>query len=263
MYIEEKLMKQLCKKMSKKEQPITPGSVHRILDKKMKKLGFADKRISTFAISNYYYGVSFRKYASKQELSKIEKNLKEIRDYELKKSQLEHQIPQIQRSSKVKTVTKIVPEKKKLQKLINIHTYPSDFYRKLQKDINLAYTYEIYSAVLILLRKLIENLVIGILRKKYGSKTKENVNLYFNTDRKQFKPLNTLIKNLDSKIKEKDFDVFPQINNDLIKELNKYREVGNSSAHTIEVDLTKDDMKKYKENLEFILNILIQTFNSL
>ncbi len=263
MYIEKELMEQLCKKMSNTEQPITPRHVHRILDKKMKELGFVDKRISTFAIANYYYDVNFRRFVSKQELPEVERNLKEIRDYEMKKSQLEQQIPQTQRSSNVKTVTKIVPEKKKLQKFINIHTYPSDFYRKLQKDINLAYTYEIYSAVLILLRKLIENLVIGILRKKYGSKTKDNVNLYFNTDRKQFKPLNTIIKNLDSKIKEKDFDVFPPLNNDLIKELNKYREAGNSSAHTIEVDLTKDDMKKYKKNLEFILNILIQTFNSL
>ena len=263
MYIEKELMKVLCKKMSKKEQPITPRQVHRILDKMMSELGFIDKRLSTFAIVNYYYSINIRKYASQKELPEIQQILKEIRDFELRKTQSPKQISQVQKPSTLNTTTKKVSPEKKLQKFINIQTYPSDFYYKLQKDINLSYTYGIYSAVLILVRKLIENLVIGILRKKYGTKTRDNVNLYFNTDRKQFRQLNTLIKNLDAKIRENDFDVYPQLDDKLIKALNKYREAGNRSAHTIEVNLTKDDVIKYKANLEYILNILIQTLNSL
>lgn len=263
MYFEKELMNIFCKKMSSTNNPITSRQVHRIIDTKMRELGFTNKRISGLAIASHYFGIKIRKYSSEKELQEIEKKLKEIQEYEMKFTKLKLQIPEVKHPLKSKSTSKTSPRKKQIKKFISIKTYPSDLYHKLQKDINLAYTYEIYTAVLILIRKLIENLIIDILRKRYGFGSKEKVNLYFNTDRRQFRPLNTLIRNLDLKIREGDFNVFPQMDKDLIKEINIYRDVGNRGAHTIEVDLRKDDMKKYEEKLEFVLNVLIHTLSSL
>lgn len=263
MYFEKKLMDIFRKKMSSTDKPITSRQVHRIIDNKMIELGITNKRISGLAIARFYYGINIRKYSSEKELQEVEKKLKEIREFELKISQYKSQKANITQPAKTIITSKVSTRKKQIKKFIEIKTYPSDFYYKLQKDINLAYTQEIYTAVLILIRKLLENLILDILRKRYGYSSKENVNLYFNTDRRQFRPLNTLIKNLDTKIKEGDFSVFPTMNKDLIKEISKYKDIGNRSAHTIEVDLGKDDVKKYEGKLEFVLNVLIQTLNGL
>lgn len=257
MYIEKELMDQLCIKMGSKEKPLSSRQVHRNIDKKMKELGFTNKRISTIAISNFYFNINIRKFAANKELPVIEEKLKEIRDYELRKTQIE------QTATKVKTITKKVPTKKKLIKYLDIKTFPSDFYKKIQDDINLAYTHKIYSAVLILVRKLIENLIISIMRKRYGYDKKENVELYFNTENKHFYNFNSILKKIEIKIKEKDFEVFPDLNIDLIKKIHKFREAGNKSAHTIMINLSKSKIDEYKENLEFIINVLVQTNHDL
>lgn len=81
-------------------------------------------------------------------------------------------------------------------KILNISIYTDDFYKDLQAEINKAYNYGLYSSVFVLVRKLFENLVIDLLREKYGM---ENIDLFFNFSKSRFHNFNILIETLVEK----------------------------------------------------------------
>jgi len=47
-----------------------------------------------------------------------------------------------------------------------IQVFSDEFYKILVQNINLAYRYGLYTAAMVLIRKILENLLIDILRKK-------------------------------------------------------------------------------------------------
>ena len=53
--------------------------------------------------------------------------------------------------------------------ILLIENVPDDFYRQLIDLINECYSKGIYSAVSIFSRKLLESLIVDILKKKYGT----------------------------------------------------------------------------------------------
>jgi len=112
-------------------------------------------------------------------------------------------------------------------KYLNITEYPDDFYKDLVELINKCYIYVIYPAVYVFSRKLLENLLIDILRKKYGM---ENIDLFFDTKHRRFYSFNVLMRNFVDKIE--DFKIIiPSLDHNFINIINKFRESGNSSAH--------------------------------
>lgn len=71
------------------------------------------------------------------------------------------------------------------------------FYNKLKTEINLGYKLGLYSSVVVLCRKLVENLLIDILRKKYPRNKKGNLKLYFDKNGGRFHDFGILIDNLE------------------------------------------------------------------
>jgi hypothetical protein len=145
------------------------------------------------------------------------------------------------------------------EKIININNYPDDFYEDLQAEINKAYNYGLYSSVFVLVRKFLENLLIDLLKKKHGM---ENIDLFFNTATNRFHNFNILIENL----KEKQLDfrpIEPAINSDLIERINDFRQKGNSSAHSITLNIQKEDLDREIEDLEHTIKILVRGLNNI
>lgn len=66
-------------------------------------------------------------------------------------------------------------------------------------ELNRAYTFKCYTSVFILARKIVENLIIDILKKKFPEKVKANKELYFNINQKRLKDFEEILKNLRSK----------------------------------------------------------------
>ena len=129
------------------------------------------------------------------------------------------------------------------KKYIDVKVLPGDFYFELQEQINKAFIYGILPAVQILSRKILENLLVDILRKKYGMK---RIELFYDTGRRRFHGFEHLLKNLDDRID--DFDgISPAFDSKFLSNVNKFREQGNSSAHTIELNLEKDNIEKDKQ----------------
>jgi len=73
-------------------------------------------------------------------------------------------------------------------------------------EINRAYTYSCYTSAFILCRKVIENMVIDILRKKFPESTKENKELYYDVAQKRLKDFSIILKNLRAKSNEFDLE---------------------------------------------------------
>lgn len=79
------------------------------------------------------------------------------------------------------------------------------FINKHLKEISKNYYYGCYNSALILSRKVLENLIIQILKNKYPNNTKEEKSLYYNTSKRRFQDYEFVLKNLYDK--RNDFDI--------------------------------------------------------
>lgn len=75
------------------------------------------------------------------------------------------------------------------------------FQKKHIEEINKAYNCKCYTAVFILCRKVIENLIIDLLIKQFPAKTKKNIELYFDIKRGRLHDFSVILKNLYTKRK--------------------------------------------------------------
>jgi len=146
------------------------------------------------------------------------------------------------------------------QNLIDIK-FEDVFYRELTNEINKCYKIGSYTASFILSRKLLENLVIDILRQKYPQ-SQENLKLYCRVDNgkaKRFHDLIILIKNLDDKKEE--FGIDKEIIEEFIKLIKPFRIVANSNTHSIIIYGNKDELDKLQiEKMAGLLIKLLRNF---
>lgn len=145
------------------------------------------------------------------------------------------------------------------EKLIEVIWIPDDFYDKLIDEINRAYAYQMPMALSILIRKLLENLVIDILRKKYGT---SNLTLYYDPSRRRFNDFSILLQNLDAR--KSDFHyITSSLDKSFISDLNQYRETGNSGAHSIDANLTVEQFAADKSKINYLVQLLLKIFQRL
>lgn len=146
----------------------------------------------------------------------------------------------------------VVPSQSK--EFLSIENVPGTFYPQLIADINSTYRLGVNDAALVLSRKLIENLLIDILRKKYGT---DRLDLYFDTSTKQFENFNTLKENFEENIS--DFEYYSDTpDSELISLIDEFRHTANRGAHSIELNLTESEMEDYSDKLEMIAQVLFR-----
>jgi hypothetical protein len=169
------------------------------------------------------------------------------------------EIDKLLSKNKTQTASKLVTQRnngqhqKKIIKLINYET--TDPFKKGHiEELHRTYTYGCYTAVFILARKIVENLIIDIFKKNYPENTKENKELYFNIKQNQYHNFDKILENLKSKCN--DFGT----NNKgverlctLAKELkNKANDKAHSWYHLVKKKKEIDDL-----NLQQIIDIII------
>jgi hypothetical protein len=146
---------------------------------------------------------------------------------------------------------KIKRDASKTEDFILWPTTPSGFYAKLVDEINSAAEYKLPNAVYILTRKLLENLIIDILRSKYGESKKE---LYQNTP-KRFLDFDDLIKNLRNN--KLDFAyISTSLDDKFFGNLNFFRVQGNTAVHSIDCDMTIASLNNIKSKLNHTVQLL-------
>jgi hypothetical protein len=141
-----------------------------------------------------------------------------------------------------------------------IQVFPDEFYKVLAQNINLAYKYGLYTAALVLIRKMLENLLIDILRKKYGMK---NIDLFFDRQHGRFKMFNELIRIFEEKLQDFRY-IEPRIE-EVLAELKNMREECNAAAHSLEkeIRLKRDSLDNIRERINFLVSIMIRVYNNI
>jgi hypothetical protein len=111
----------------------------------------------------------------------------------------------------------------------------------------------------ILIRKLLENLIIDILRRKYGT---AELSLYYDTSRRRFHDFSFLMRKLDSK--KDDFRyISAGLDSSLIRRIDRYRETWNSGAHSIDIDLSIDQTSKDKDEINYLVQFLLRILQNI
>ena len=133
-------------------------------------------------------------------------------------------------------------------------------YEKLKIEINNCYSYGFFTATLVLSRKLTENMLIDILRKKYPPNVAKNLEIYYIQEQRRFKDLSDLILELGNR--KSDFEPDINIVEDILRLIHPLRESANSGVHSIIFYADKEGVEDLKipklvEKLEYLKNRLI------
>ncbi|MGA8855578.1 MAG: hypothetical protein WB643_00265 [Candidatus Bathyarchaeia archaeon] len=141
--------------------------------------------------------------------------------------------------------------------LIDVDTFPDDFYRDLVHLINKAYGADVLGAAPILVRKLFENLLVDILRLYYGMR---DVKVFFDKEHGKFQDFGILIDNARAKVG--DFDWCNDLmNKETLTQLDKYRERGNASAHSVTMTVRKEDLDGISQEITQITKQLFKLYS--
>jgi len=130
-----------------------------------------------------------------------------------------------------------------------------NFYQTLIQEINETYTNSTYTSTLILCRKLVENLLIDLLRKKYGRKSKDDVEIYYNPHEGRFHEFTYLVKNLESR--KSDFKIDLDLIEEFLRLVTPFRQGANSKAHSLIYFIkNKEDLSRY--DIQRMVDLLIR-----
>lgn len=117
------------------------------------------------------------------------------------------------------------------------------FYPSLVYEINLCYRVKADEACVVLARKLVENLLIDILKRHFGM---AEIDLFYNTEHKRHRGLGTLIKEFSEHSEE--FDQYTTARqSDIIESMKSIKYSGDASAHSIEEDFNQEDLARLSE----------------
>jgi len=122
--------------------------------------------------------------------------------------------------------------------------YPEVFYDNLEDEINTAYSNpRLPNAVLMLSRKLIENLVYNLLEYKFGGK---QIDLYYDTNNRRAHDFSVLLDNLNNHKSDFDIDLHEKIDK-FLGMAHNFRLDANSKVHKVMEYLdSRGQLKKLK-----------------
>lgn len=144
-------------------------------------------------------------------------------------------------------------------RFLDLDNIPDAFYPDLIADINRCYSLGIYDATLVLTRKLLENLLIDILRGQYDTK---RIQLYYRPNNGRFQNFSTLIENFEDNLN--DFEhLSGGLDSDFIDELNAFRQNANAEAHSIETNITESEMEEYREQARHASRVLLRVWRNM
>ncbi len=140
-------------------------------------------------------------------------------------------------------------------KLLNIELN-DEHYRKLKNEINATFKHGLFISAFMLSRKLIENLMIDILRTRFPAVSNENIELYFDTEHKVHKDFNLLLDAFEQQKEEIPIDTEELI--EFIEELNSFRLKEDESSHSFNKIPDQNTIRKYNVEgvIEGLLDIL-------
>jgi hypothetical protein len=140
------------------------------------------------------------------------------------------------------------------ERFIEYEDADGEFYQNLIDDINQSYQVGIDDATLILSRKLLENLVLDLLRLRYGLDD-ERRELFYNTEKGRLLGFSRLLDNLGSNLD--DFVYYSdRMDEDLIRQIEDLKGRGDASAHSVETNVSDETISEHKADVNPVVDVL-------
>lgn len=139
-------------------------------------------------------------------------------------------------------------------KLLNIELN-NEQYRQLEHEINATFKNGLFMSTLVLSRKLVENLMIDILKTRFPPVSNEYIDLYFDRDNMTHKNFALLLDAFEQR--KEDIPVDTDELNEFIKELTLFKYKEDVNSHPVEEVPNITNIKKYhiEEIVEGLLDI--------
>lgn len=139
------------------------------------------------------------------------------------------------------------------EEFITVPSPDDDFYAPLIEDIEFCYEQRVDDAVMVLTRKLLENLVIDCMRSHFG--VGEGLDLFYNKDEGRFNFFSVLVENFGEHTDQ--FQVYSSVVDDeFVSKLDSFRDRANAPAHTIEIRYTDEELEELGERASHLVEIL-------
>lgn len=141
-------------------------------------------------------------------------------------------LPNIELEKQRIRMSQKAPRKREREKIIEFIRYPTDdsFRRAHIEEVNRAYTYRCYTSAFILCRKIIENLLTDIIRRKFPQNQIQNIKLYFDTAKGRTKDFSEILANLRKKAG--DFGPDKKLLERVISRSEQFKDDANNKAHS-------------------------------
>ena len=133
------------------------------------------------------------------------------------------------------------------------------FYNELRDEINKAYQMRLFTSVMLLSRKLFENLIIEILRMKYPPKYSGNLEIYYFERDQKFQNFTILLMNIEER--KSDFTLDENIITEIISLIKPFRKKANSSAHSIIIVSNEKNISKH--DIPRISSLLFKLYSNM
>ena len=130
---------------------------------------------------------------------------------------------------------------------LNIDT-TDEFYEDVVREVNLCFNVGSYNSTMVIYRKFLENILIDILRAKYGM---ENLSAFYIENESRFRGFSELISEFEERVNDfRPYSSRLQFGGaeELIKEVKRFRGVANPSAHSIDHSITKEKITEHQSD---------------
>ncbi len=153
---------------------------------------------------------------------------------------------------------KLIQKKLKIRERIKLREYIkyetiNPFIKDHVDEVDRAYTFHCYTSAFILCRKIIENLLIDIIRKKYPKIEKKHVEMYFDTTQGRMKDFSIIIKNLRERAR--DFDPDCKLLERILTKSEKFKGDANDKTHSW-YHILKISKELDEKDVQGILNMI-------
>ncbi len=138
-------------------------------------------------------------------------------------------IVEVEKPIRISQKGKSTHSKKRIVQFVSYET-DDTFIAEHILETNKAYTFGCYTAAFILCRKIIENLLTDIIRKKYPYPKKEAVELFFDTSRGRTRDFGEILANLRNRAA--DFGPDKILLERVLNMSDKFRDDANNKAHS-------------------------------
>jgi len=140
-------------------------------------------------------------------------------------------LPNMDIEKSVKVIQK-TPDESSKRKIIEFVKYETNdpFVKAHITEINKTYTYGCCTATFILCRKVAENMLIDIIKKKYPQNKRENIELYFDTAKGRTKEFSEILSALAKKAS--DFGPDKALLERIINRAGQFKDDANNKVHS-------------------------------